>query len=397
MNFRAISIFVSATTMLIGNSIASEVQFSYGGQFRVRNENREMSSSASDRRNQTQLRARLELEASLPSGTVLYIAPQGSKNYGEIEYQSTSATSNTARETSGDRYHSRMELFEAYAKRSLGNLTYKIGRQAMGYGDRIILGTRNWTPGGMSYDALKLTYKLGVGEIDLAYAQNALGAANSTDDDSILSFLYYKVFQQKNLNLDVYFIHNNDRDYLELKNFGFRYFQKFGSLDFKTENIFQVQSQTDKKEHNLNFEIGHQFNQSLRSYLSYMQASKNFDQLYTNRHLYNGIVDVVGRKNLIRYELGTKYKINQQFNLSLQFMRFNQKDNSGAYNQATTAIIGGDVSKEHIGDEIDLIAVYKIDPNERLSFALAVFEHGDYFQNNPDISRFGYLQYLLKF
>lgn len=383
--------------MLIGNAFASEIQFSYGGQFRVRNENREISSSSSDRRNQTQLRARLELEATMPSGTVLHISPQGAKNYGEIEYQSTSINSNTARETSGDKYHSRMDLFEAYAKRSVGNLTYKVGRQTMGYGDRIILGTRNWTPGGLSYDALKLSYKLGVGEIDFAYAQNALGNANSTDDDSILSFLYYKVFQKKDLKLDVYFIHNNDRDNLELKNLGFRYFQKFGSLDVKTENIFQDQSQTDKKEHNLNLEVGYQVNQSLKSYLSYMQASKNYDHLYTNRHLYNGILDVVGRKNLVRYELGTKYRLNHQFHFSLQVMRFNQKDNSGAYNQATSAVIGGNVSEEHIGDEINLISVYKVNPNERLSFALAAFDHGDYFQNSPDLSRFGYLQYLLKF
>lgn len=382
----------------IGQANANESKFSYGGQLRVRNDNKELTYSSSDKHNVTQLRARMEFEATLPNGTLFHVSPQGTKNYGDVQYVTNDATSNRARVTSGDKYHSRVELFEAYAKRTVGKLSYKIGRQALGYGDRIILGTRNWTAGGLAYDALKFSYKIGAGQLDLGYAHNSVGdETNSTHDDSILSFLYYKALMQKDLQLDVYFIHNNDRDSEEVKNVGFRYYQKFGNFDVRTENIYQTQRVADKKEHNLNLSLGYSFTDSFRTYLRYMQASENYNHLYTNRHLYNGIIDVVGRQNLVNYEVGAKYKLNSDFDFSLQFMCFSQKDTVGAYNQATSAVLAGDITKEHIGNEVDFMAHYKLSTQEKVSLAYSTFMHGDYFSSNPDNSRFAYLQYYLKF
>jgi len=54
----------------------------------------------------------------------------------------------------------------------------------------------------------------------------------------------------------------------------------------------------DSVEHNVNIDLAYQLSSPLGLKLSYMQASAGYDQLYVNRHMYLGIIDIVGRKNL---------------------------------------------------------------------------------------------------
>ena len=153
----------------------SAVDYDFKGQFRVRNQNRELTSSNGDRRNLIQLRARASLKVLVKKGITFTLTPQTTKTYGEVQNSLL---------TSGDQFHSRVDIFEASIFSQEQGFSYQIGRQKLNYGDHLILGTRNWTNGGLVFDALKLSFELGQGDLDFAYAKVSEGSdIVSTNDD----------------------------------------------------------------------------------------------------------------------------------------------------------------------------------------------------------------------
>lgn len=387
-------------------SVYAAPEMDFGAELRLRNENRTMEQdSTQNRRNRTQMRARMTFDAKVNENLNFHIAPQATKYYGEVINTANNAGT-TNRLSSGDQYHSSVDLFEAYAKGKRGKVEYKLGRQALGYGDNIILGTRNWTAGGLSYDAVKFTVPAGgESKLDLVYAQISQGTtATEVSDDVMLTILYYKALTQEDLLLDVYAFNNDDRASQEnIFNLGFRLKGKLNKLDFRTENIAQTNSKMkDNTESNFNVEVGYKLNDPLRVYIGFSQASANFSQMYTNRHRYNGIIDMVGRRNMNTYEVGASYKANSDLSFSLQYFMFTRKDKKvAAYKQNGKAYTGATVDQtgkeEEIGSEIDFITKYKLSKNEKLTLALSQFKHGDYFQGDIDTSTFVFVEYGLKF
>ncbi|MAF78919.1 MAG: hypothetical protein CME60_12215 [Halobacteriovoraceae bacterium] len=377
---------------------AHSLEFDYGGQLRVRNQHREFTFSNADRRNLTGLRARANFNIKLDNNLSFMLSPQATKNYGEL-ISTTNDENDSVRNSSGDKYHSGVDIFEAYVLSKGDILSYKIGRQQLNYGDSVILGTRNWTAGGLSFDAIKLMFDIGEGQLDLAYSKISEGSDTSnTTDDADLVILYYKALMRKNLNLDFYILHNNERNVLETYNYGFRLKGDWNGFTYRTENIVQTHQQTDTTEHNIDLEFGYKFENSLNPYVGWTQASDRYDQLYTNRHRYNGIIDVVGRRNIDSLYAGLNYKASAKWDFKFKWMNFKQKANGfGAYNQAVSGQINGDVTKDDIGNEFDLMVNYKKNKYETFKLGMALFSHGDYFQGNPDDSTFIYGEYLVKF
>jgi len=168
------------------NSVyAVSPEMDFGAELRIRNENRTMEQIPSeDRKNRTQMRARMTFDVKVNENLDFHIAPQATKFYGEVINTANDAGT-TTRKSSGDQYHSAVDLFEAYAKGTRGKVEYKLGRQALGYGDNIILGTRDWTAGGLSFDAVKFTVAAGGdSKLDIVYAQISQGT-NVEDQDNI--------------------------------------------------------------------------------------------------------------------------------------------------------------------------------------------------------------------
>lgn len=374
----------------------SALDYEYGGEFRIRNQNREHTFSNADRRNLIQLRARAQFKVKLENNLSFTMVPQGVKTFGEV-ISTSNDENDTSRLSSGDQYHSAVDLFEGYVESKGDFFSYKLGRQKLNYGDSVILGTRNWTNGGLSFDAVKGSFQLGEGVLDVAYSKITEGSDNTnTVDDTDLSFLYYRPLMRKNLNLDFYLIRNNERGTLETLSYGTRFKGNWKNIAYRTEVIIQQQSQRDQTEHSFDVEAGYKFN-SLKPYIGFTQSSGSYDQLYTNRHRWNGIIDVVGRTNLESLFAGVNYKPTDMWEVKLKYMNFKQKElGVGAYNQATSGIISGDATKEDIGNELDLIVKYNKNKYEDLIVGLSHFSHGDYFSSNPDASSFFYLEYLLK-
>ncbi len=374
------------------------VEYNYSGEFRLRNQNREFTFSNADRRNLIEMRARANFNVKLDNNLSFYLSPQATKNYGEL-ISETNDESDSVHNSSGDRYHTGVTIFEAYIFSQKESFAYKLGRQQLNYGDNVVLGRRNWTAGGLSFDAAKFMINIGEGQLDLAYAKISEGSdtTNATDDADLV-ILYYQILKRKDLNLDLYALHNNERHVLETYTYGLRLKGEWNNITYRTENILQTHQQPDRSEHNIEAEVGYKFTSDLSTYAGWMQASTNFDQLYTNRHAWNGIIDVVGRRNLESIFAGANYKLNDDWKLNFKWMNFKQKATGlGAYNQAVSGQLSGNKQNDDIGNEFDLLVSYNSSKYETIKLGASLFSHGDYFQNNIDPSTFFYLEYLLKF
>lgn len=402
---RTITLLSIAVSVSTTGAIAQTPAWMLGGQFRLRNDHKQLDHSSldhfsKDAPNTIQMRARLNLTAKINDDLLFHFSPQATKYYGQLISPQNSADKTTDVNSSGDKYHSAVNLFEAYAQGKRGKVEYKLGRQALAYGDYIVLGSRNWTAGAMAFDAMKFTVPVGgSSKLDIVYSTISQGSdAASANDDTTLTFLYFKAIEEQQRNLDFYVIDNDNRQSdNKTMSYGFRYKGKVQDFDYRTENIAQNDIKHDKIEHNLNLELGYKLSHPLRAYVGFAQASENYNQLYVNRHKYNGVIDIVGRKNLNTYELGMTYQQSSKLDFKFQYFTFSQKHkNVGVYNASVTNKLIGDSSKSQIGNEIDFFVNYKLSDYEKLQFSVSEFKHGDYFTSGESTSNFIYLQYLLK-
>lgn len=399
---KRISICLALATATAANA---QMEVEHSGQFRIRHENYDIYQGRSNKKDFTTMRARLDLDIKLPEGRKFHISPQAVKSFGEYVAEIDDDGSADFNRTSGDKYDSPLEFYEAYAYIPLGEHSLKLGRQALSYGGKIILGNRNWTPSGQAFDAAKFTTTIGSGELDLVYSKVANDDNKIVNDDATLTFLYYKLKMGKSHKLDTYIISNNvsndnvdgaGEENADSTSYGFRYQFKGDAAKFTTENIYQDFSNSENSAYNLNFEYSHDL-ADFTPFISYAVATEDYDQLYANRHKYNGFIDIVGRKNLETISVGTNYAFSDKLALRAEYFNFKKVDDDTlAYNQATSKTLQGDVNEDHLGNELDLVLAYKPTKMERVQLAYMVFDHGDYFEEQEQ-SKFAYLEYLLKF
>ncbi|MBC76027.1 MAG: hypothetical protein CME64_08415 [Halobacteriovoraceae bacterium] len=391
--------------LITATGAQAQMKLDYSGQFRVRHENYDIYQGRSNKKDFTTMRARLDLDIKLPEGRRFHISPQAVKSFGEYVAEIEDDGSPDFNRTSGDKYDGPLEFYEAYAYIPLGENSLKIGRQALSYGGKIILGNRNWTPSGQAFDAAKFSTKIGAGELDLVYSKVANDDNKIVNDDATLSFLYYKLKMGESQKLDTYIISNNvsndnvngaGEENADSTSYGFRYQFKGDVGKFTTENIYQDFSNSENSAYNLNFEYSHNLG-NFTPFASYAVATEDYDQLYANRHKYNGYIDIVGRKNLETISAGLKYKFNDKTALKAEYFDFKRVDkDTAAFNQATSKTLTGDLGELNLGQELDIVLAYKPTSMERVQLAYTMFKHGDYFEES-ETSKFAYLEYLLKF
>jgi len=132
---------------------AAAVEFNYNGEIRLRNLQKDLDIGLSDQKNITEMRVRASLNVVVNNKLDVVISPQATKNFGEV-IASGNDESSSSKESSGDIFHGTVDLFQAYVNSKSKHFGYRIGRQQLNYGDNVVLGTRNWTNGGLAFDAL---------------------------------------------------------------------------------------------------------------------------------------------------------------------------------------------------------------------------------------------------
>lgn len=140
--------------------------------------------------------------------------------------------------------------------------------------------------------------------------------------------------------------------------------------------------------------IGHHFSDRFGGYLEGNVASGGgnsgvthaFDQIYASNHDHYGILDMQGWRNMQGLSLSFDYKATQDLTLNLQYHRFGLYDAKDAWYGDGGGVNAGRVpfvdptgrSGKDVGQEISLLANYKLNKHTTLEAAIGTFVPGNF-------------------
>lgn len=125
-----------------------------------------------------------------------------------------------------------------------------------------------------------------------------------------------------------------------------------------------------------------------------------YNSLYPLGHAYWGIIDNFSGQNLMDYAVQTKVSPSKKLSLVTAYHIFNKASSGDAIYNIVGAPLGPVGSDRHIGNELDMIATYKFNPNLQVQAGYSWFWYGDAVNttalNRPDAKQF-YLMTTLGF
>lgn len=377
-------IILSALFFLHSTSLFA-LELQNKGEFRLRQDYFDVTEGRANLNDFTTMRVRLGFDLDIGEGRKIFFSPQAVQNFGE-----DSTTVLRSKEVT---------FYEGYADVPILTARLKAGRQAIAYGEQRVIGKRNWTADGQSLDGFKLSHELWSGEVDLGYFKIANTQTDRFSDDVTLTYLYYKVLRTASTELDGYFFRNNSNESSRLQDTlsaGFRYKLDSQYLGLTTENIVQKNEGTKSHAYHLNLSLDKTY-ELLKFFVNSSLSSRDYDQLYGNRHAFHGIIDILGRRNLLSASLGAVAKISPQYDLKLEIFQFRRASKSApAYRLNGTTAITGNLDDADLAQEVDLILRYRPRSKESLELAASAFLPGDYLKTD-DTNFFLSAQYTLNF
>lgn len=100
---------------------------------------------------------------------------------------------------------------------------------------------------------------------------------------------------------------------------------------------------------------------------------KTFDQIYPSNHDKLGFEDLIGRRNVLQFRVGVEEEPTKKWKLTQQFESFwlaTSKDNLYASSGAI-AVPAHPGANRHVGNELDLVAQYQLNPGLSFGFGYA--------------------------
>ena len=292
--------------------------------------------------------------------------------------------------------YSSLDLKEAWIKLLLTeNLSIKMGRQQLKYGDQRLLAARNWNQNGMSYDAIVIGYnnkfQLDAGFSYNACKENAFETIYDTNKIKTFNYLYFNnewfpEFKtsliyiasgyQKSTNAGIIYIKNTagaDATY-SISNttlFASGYFQ-FGKNRLGEDvKAFLLSANAKQKIHQLTIGIGGDMvsGQDFTNTSSdYITTDHQFDLLYGARHSYFGCLDYFSNlpkatkgAGLVDTYLKTSYKATKKLTAQADYHYLMLQNNIPEPNSNSSY-------DKKLGSELDFTLTYK--PMNEVSLAL---------------------------
>ncbi|MEZ5948984.1 MAG: alginate export family protein [Planctomycetaceae bacterium] len=331
----------------------------------------------------------------------------------------------------------RTDLLQYYvdvkvAELSEGNVNFRYGRQTLIYGDQHVISTLTWANTMRNFEGFRSYYKGGEWDIDAFAVQPVNGASRGTvfktqsfdtpDQSEWVSGVYatYRGLEQGTLDLFwIWDVENepvSNRQDGDRHSFGARY---YGSKAIKNccdevertwaydlQGAIQIGNDmfngTAGPSPSLNVysgffnaQLSHTWNKPRMKpqvfALYYMGTgdkdptdSRNttYFSLYPLGHAYWGILDNFSGENLVDYSMGSKLNPSEKLTLTGQFHWFDKHRredfiyNIGGVPQGPRSTDPGGTNDVHIGNELDLIATYKVNKNLTLETGYSWFWYG---------------------
>jgi len=300
-----------------------------------------------------------------------------------------------------------------------------IGRQALSYGDQVVLSTLEWSNVARSFDALKATLLLpfGKGKVDIIDATMNTNTTSSTlTDDLTLRGVYSMWNWGKGLeNVDLYYLIKDQQNIATAdivnKMWGVRLKSKLGSFDYRLEYTSQNTetndgTTADLKGEQTDIELGYSFDWlGSRVAIEWFNANDEYDHMMPLAHAYLGIADVLGRSNINGYAFHYKMKPTDKVTVKIDYHIFERDTASSdaitaGPNQiakTATSYTSASTSKD-LGSELDIQVSFKSSKSATVVLGTGLFSPDKYFEEyttgdarNKDSIKFAFAQYIVKF
>ena len=378
-----------------------ESRFTYKGhlQFRTESAKNLRAVQGSRQTEQSLLRLRANVSYTANENLRFNLTPQATKGFG--------ANDASGKPTSGSTEHTELDFFEANFDFHLTDkLSARIGRQAVSYGDELVIGTLPWSNTGRSFDALRLTYDSKFGSSELLYSKvddNSTPTV-STDDQNFISFYNSFDFGPRAREVDLYYmqLRSGKPSGVKVNSFGFRVKGKALGLFYRTENAYQSGANLGDDAFQYNVEVGKKMKRYKAS-LEYAVAGADYRQFFPTGHNFLGFADVLGRRNIKQVSLHLWGRPLRWLSFNIDYHSFKREDNSkSAFRLDGETAIGSNGNSDDIGSEMDFIVTLHSKSRVKLQLGSTWFNPGEYMRDQ-DIGRrdkvvnFNYVQVLASF
>lgn len=353
-------------------------------QFRTESARNQKGSQGTRQSEQSFFRLRTNFTFSPNKKLDFNLSPQATKGFGADD-----ASGNA---TSGSTTHTEVFFYEANINyRLMDSLSVKLGRQEIAYGDHLIIGSLPWANTARSFDGLKLKLKYWKGWSDVFYSKISDNATSSSpkDDADLITFYNSYSINQYLKPIDLYYIHQDDdrTGKSEVNTFGFRIKGGHGPFFYRTENGFQSGANLGDDAYQYNLELGGKYKGYSASF-EYALAGPDYTQLYPTAHKFLGFADVLGRRNIEQYAIHLKGSPLSWLTIKADYHILKRhKTDKSAYKLNGTTEWGTAGSSDDIGDELDLVFIFKTSDNLKMQLGAAWFNPGTYMKNNDSSSR----------
>ncbi|MGB0452256.1 MAG: alginate export family protein, partial [Bacteriovoracaceae bacterium] len=369
------------------NVESKEVQakaFDYKGHFQFRTESadNQKGSQGTKQSEQSFFRLRADFIFKKNENLTFQLSPQAAKGFGQQE---------NSVNTSGSTTHTEIDFYEAnFDYKLFSSLSMKLGRQALAYGDHLIIGSLPWANNARSFDALKLKYKNSKGWTDLVYSKisdNSTVEASTDDTDLFVLYNSYNFGQFLN-PIDLYLLHQDNRgsSNVEINTLGMRIKGGIGAFFYRTENGIQNGTNVGENAYQINLELGAKIKKFKLS-TEYALAGEDYIQMYPTAHKFLGFADILGRRNIEQYAFHFKGPITSWLSFRTDYHIFKRnKTDKAAYSLGGVARTTNGTSDD-IGDEIDVVLVFKTKDSLKFQLGGAWFMPGKYMKEQDSANR----------
>lgn len=358
-------------------SSASSPFYDFHGMAKLRKEYKANASYVAEQSNHTsfnitQVKMSFKAKPQKVDAWHIFMEPQFQKRWGRTETSPTTGAAGT--QTSGALFDTRMEVHQGYLYYTPSDdISFKIGRQEIVFGDHLVIGNVGWNEVGRSFDAVRMTWNYDGGKVDLLGSKiqdtNTAGAGAGDHD-------LYGIYSANDMGdylkeFDLYVLYRrdhrqaiSDREKYVIS-YGTRLKSNIGNSFYRTEATFQNGRDAGIRMNNefqFDIELGHKCASWFQFSLEYFIASKKYDQFFPTAHKWLGFADQFSRRNIKGYVVHLKSKLSDDLSLNVDWHNFFRKNtDTSAFNFGGTAITTGvENSSEGLAQEIDVTLKYKL-------------------------------------
>jgi hypothetical protein len=318
-----------------------------------------------------------------------------------------------------------------------------VGRQFLAYGDQRLVGPLEWLNTARTFDAVKLRYATPTWTLDIftsspvVFKDHEWNKSTFLDDDDNLNEIFSGLYLTTqlipfNTTTDFYLFHKRDDGN---GNFGARLgdtsFITLGTLwkgdakklkgwDYETEMAFQTGEVSGRDltafaghwgagynwtSHSWKPRLGVQYNFSTGDQDPADGDIETFQNLYPTNHLFYGYMDTTGWLNMHNPQINFSVTPTPKLKLMLDYHLYWNASNDDAWRRVNgvTAVRPVNAAARNAssfrGQEIDVTAMYKLNPHVAIQAGYSFFIAGDYLADTgaSDNAHFGYVQVQIDF